>query len=97
MMEVQTATARISQPRQSLPRLFTISYNRAKLPTRNPATRQEYQRNLSLWGTLYPATEDYPGSIVLQNGVVFTEFEELRAHFARMGSYSLADVDGNEL
>jgi hypothetical protein len=96
-MEVKVTPTIPAQTKQNVPHFFTISYNRTKIPTRNPATRADYARFITMWATDYPPTEDYPGSVVLQNGVFFQTMDELNAHFARMGSFTIADENGDEV
>ena len=79
--------------RPNEPQHFLLTYNRRKLPTRNPITRREYEQNLSLWATEYPATVDFQSCIILQNGVFFNSMDELRDHFKAMGDYTLGDEE----
>jgi len=85
------ALASLAKSRR-FPRLFVLSYDCTKLTSRNPVTRAEFAKRLDCEGTEYSN-----GRVTLDTGVMFKNVGEMKEHFGAMGSYTLCDLEGNEL
>ena len=89
---VGTAVTAIAKARRSdLPKLFTLTYDHTKIPTKNSWSRAEFAKKTECEGTLYTN-----GRLTLDTGVMFKNLDEMKRHFDEMGLYHLVWSNGDE-